>query len=39
MVYIKDRQDSSNYGYRYVGVTTSSTPNGKFTFLNAFQPD
>ena len=31
--------DSDNYGYRYVGVATSPTPDGKFTFIDAFQPD
>jgi hypothetical protein len=31
--------DSGSYGYRYVGVATSPTPNGIFTFVNGFQPD
>ncbi len=31
--------DSSNYGYRYVGVATSPTPNKRFQFIDGFQPD
>lgn len=31
--------DSFNYGYRYVGVATSATPNGTFEYLQGFQPD
>jgi hypothetical protein len=31
--------DSSNYGFRYVGVATSPTPGAVFTFVNGFQPD
>ncbi|CAF1115236.1 unnamed protein product [Adineta ricciae] len=31
--------DSYDYQYRYAGIATSPTPNGKFTFIDAFQPD
>mgnify|MGYP001066325611 FL=1 len=31
--------DSSNYGYRYVGVATSQHPQGPFQFIHGFQPD
>ena len=31
--------DDMNHTYRYVGVATSTTPNGTFTFLHGFQPD
>jgi hypothetical protein len=31
--------DNNDCTYRYVGVATSSTPNGSFTFIDSFQPD
>ena len=31
--------DSSSYSLRYVGIATSTTANGKFKFINGFQPD
>jgi hypothetical protein len=31
--------DSGSYGYRYVGVATSPSPNITFTFIDGFQPD
>ena len=31
--------DNNGCNYRYVGVATSSTANGRFTFVDSFQPD